>query len=102
MITDVRGRPRLWQNGRFRFDAVTRRLDDGGTGTALPAKAADVLLLLAERRGDVVLRDELVREVWDGNAYTGTRALTQVVWRLRQVLDGDADAGDGASAIRTV
>jgi Tol biopolymer transport system component/DNA-binding winged helix-turn-helix (wHTH) protein len=106
MITEVRGRPRWWQIGRFRFDAVTRRLEDGGAGTTLPSKAAEVLLLLAERRGDVVLRDELVREVWDGNAYTGTRALTQIVWRLRQVLDGgenaDDDASDAASAIRTV
>lgn len=93
---------RWWQIGRFRFDTVTRRLEDEAGGVSLPVKMAAVLQRLAERRGDVVLRDELVREVWEGNVYTGTRALTQVIWKLRRLLDGDAEPADGVGAIRTV
>lgn len=93
---------RCWQIGRFRFDTVTRRLEDEAGGISLPAKMAAVLQRLAERSGDVVLRDELVREVWEGNVYTGTRALTQVIWKLRRLLDGEAGPADGVGAIRTV
>lgn len=93
---------RHWQIGRFRFDAVTRQLEDDRTATSLTVKMAAVLQRLAERQGDVVARDELIRDVWDGNAYTGTRALTQVVWKLRRLLDGETEPADGVGAIRTV
>jgi Tol biopolymer transport system component/DNA-binding winged helix-turn-helix (wHTH) protein len=91
--------PRNWRIGRFRFDTSTRELSADGLIERLPVKTAAVLQRLAEHAGEVVARDQLIAEVWDGNAYTGSRALTQSVWKLRRLLDA---AGDGEGAIKTI
>lgn len=103
---------RRWRVGRFLFDATTRRLVDSessgqGAGEQLSVKTAAVLQRLAEAGGDVVLRERLITEVWDGNTYTGSRALTHAVWQLRRALDDapadqGAPADEAASAIQTI
>ncbi|MCD2343239.1 winged helix-turn-helix domain-containing protein [Ideonella azotifigens] len=98
---------RFWTIGRFRLDLATRSLSagPGADGIALSenlsVKTAAVLQRLAERAGEVVPRERLIAEVWEGNSYTGSRALTQAIWQLRRVLDTEAAAG-GESAIKTI
>lgn len=104
--------PRVWRIGEHRFDADARTLTLGERRERLTLKASEVLLRLAEQAGGVVTRERLIAEVWDGNAYTGTRGLTYTIWQLRRVLDhAAADAADGeldsepagaASAIETI
>jgi len=50
--------------GPFRLDAAKRVLWRGGRIVALPPKALDLLVALAEQRGDVVTKDELMKRVW--------------------------------------
>ncbi|HSI47232.1 MAG TPA: winged helix-turn-helix domain-containing protein [Ideonella sp.] len=98
---------RFWAIGRFRLDLATRSLSAelGADGLALSenlsVKTAAVLQRLAERAGEVVPRERLIAEVWEGNSYTGSRALTQAIWQLRRVLDA-AEAAGGESAIKTI
>ena len=79
--------PRIWHIGAHRFDADARTLTLGGHRERLTVKASEVLLRLAEQGGGVVTRDRLIAEVWDGNAYTGSRGLTYTIWQLRRALD---------------
>ncbi|WP_428312192.1 winged helix-turn-helix domain-containing protein [Hydrocarboniphaga sp.] len=95
--------PRVWRIGDYRFDADARSLSLDERRERLTVKASEVLLRLAEQAGGVVTRERLITEVWDGNAYTGTRGLTYTVWQLRRALDQSADDRPGAaSAIETI
>ncbi|MFB2642426.1 winged helix-turn-helix domain-containing protein [Shewanella bicestrii] len=53
---------------------------------SLQPKFIEVLSYLALRHPHVVTRDELIDKVWEGNAYVGTKALTNAIWHLRQQL----------------
>ena len=50
--------------GPFRLDVRKRVLWRSGQVVALPPKALDLLIALAEQRGDVVTKDELMKRVW--------------------------------------
>lgn len=53
---------------------------------SLQPKFIEVLSYLARHYPNVVTRDELIEEIWDGNGYVGTKALTNAIWHLRQQL----------------
>ena len=55
----------------------------------LEPKAMQVLLALAERRGEVVAKQELVEAVWQG-AFVGDQVLVNAVWELRRALGDDS------------
>ena len=100
---------RLWRIGDFVFDPAARTLSQGQRSERLTVKAAEVLLRLARHADKVVSRERLISEVWDGNNYTGARALTYTIWQLRRALDRSAaeqpedGKDDGAtSAIETI
>lgn len=88
-----------WRIGAWTFDPATRHLSRDGRDEALPLKVAEVLGLLVRSAGQVVTRDTLIAEVWAGNQYTGPRGLTNAIWLLRRLFDGDADSD---SAIETI
>jgi TolB-like protein/DNA-binding winged helix-turn-helix (wHTH) protein len=71
-------------------------LDAQGRPTALRAQALKVLLVLGERLGQVVRKDELLRRVW-GDLVVTEDSLVQAVGDIRRVL-GPA----GAERLRTV
>ncbi|WP_462159385.1 winged helix-turn-helix domain-containing protein [Pseudoalteromonas sp. GB56] len=56
----------------------------GGTVTTLQPKFMEVLCYLAQRYNQPVSRDELIDNVWGGNAYVGQKALTNAIWHLRK------------------
>ncbi len=55
----------------------------------LEPKAMGVLVALAERRGEVVAKEELVEAVWQG-AFVGDQVLVNAVWELRRALGDDS------------
>ena len=63
---------------------------DGETRHIEP-KVMDVLVLLAERAGEVVTRDELIDAVWSRHV-AADQQLTRTVSELRRVLDDDSGA----------
>lgn len=65
----------------------------------LRPKVMQVLICLMARQGQVVTREELIKEVWDGNAYVGENGLTDAIWQLRKRLDEDKNC---APYIQTV
>lgn len=54
----------LYEFGPFRLDASERQLFRDGRPVALTPKAFETLLLLVERSGRVLTKDELMRAIW--------------------------------------
>jgi len=79
------GERRLYQFGEFRVDPVRRRLLRDGEPVAVTSKAFSLLVVLLERRGQVVDKEELFRLVWT-DTYVTEANLTQNVSSLRKAL----------------
>lgn len=69
--------------GAIVIDKPAREVSIGGANVALTTKEFTLLAYLAERRGKVVGRDELLRRVWGGRYEGGARTVDIHVRRLR-------------------
>ncbi len=54
----------LYEFGPFRLDVTERQLFRNGRPVSLTPKAYETLLLLVERSGRVLTKDELMRAIW--------------------------------------
>jgi DNA-binding winged helix-turn-helix (wHTH) protein/tetratricopeptide (TPR) repeat protein len=75
----------------WRVDEPGQRLARGHEERSVEPRALQVLLALARTPGEVVTRDDLRREVWDGAAVSDD-AVSVAVLRLRRALDDDSRA----------
>jgi DNA-binding winged helix-turn-helix (wHTH) protein len=71
--------------GPFRLDPADRLLSRDGRPVPLSPKAIDTLLVLVERRGRLVSKDDLLREVWP-DTFVEENNLAQHISTLRRVL----------------
>jgi len=74
---------RFYEFGNYRIDTVNRRLLRDGETVPLKAKVVDTLLLLIERKGEVVEKDELMKELWP-DSFVEEANLTQNIYMLRK------------------
>ena len=81
----------VWTIGRWRFDAALGSLSDGSEVHRLELRAAATLAVLCRRRGEVVTRQELLGEVWQGRAVS-PNSVAVVIADLRRHLGDDAKA----------
>ncbi len=79
---------RLISFGSFEFDPDSGLLFSGEDETLLPPKVAAVLLVLVNRAGEMVAKDELLESVWAGSFVTES-SLTDAVSVLRHALGDD-------------
>src|SRR6185503_9482447 len=79
---------RIFEFGPFRLDAGERVLLRDGRPEQLPPKAIDVLLVLVERSGHIVEKDELMRRVW-ADSFVEEGNLKVTVSVLRKALEPD-------------
>ncbi|HEX9158798.1 MAG TPA: transcriptional regulator, partial [Rhizomicrobium sp.] len=82
----------------FVLQPAERRLSRDGKAIALTPKALDTLLLLVERSGHVVTKDELMAALWPGRFVTEAN-LTKHIWTLRKAL---GESEEGGRYIETV
>lgn len=81
----------------FTLDETTHELSRNGQRLALPGKAAHVLILLTERPGELLTRQQLHEALWPEDTFVDfDNNLNVAVRRLRQVL------GDSATSPRYV
>ena len=76
----------LYQFGEFQLDPQSRVLTRNGATVSLTPKAFDLLLLLVQKAGRVVTKDELMKAVWP-NSFVEESNLTQTIFMLRKALD---------------
>jgi DNA-binding response OmpR family regulator len=79
----------IFQIGSAIVDCKTFQLRVGKTVHELTAKEVKLLKRFHEKRGQVLSREKLLRDVWGYNYYGTTRTLDQVIVQLRKKL-GDS------------
>jgi DNA-binding winged helix-turn-helix (wHTH) protein/Tol biopolymer transport system component len=79
----------LLEFGPFRIDPEQRQLFRDQEPVPLSPKAFDLLLLLAERSGQVVLKDDLMRWLWP-NTFVEESNLGQHIFQIRKALGEQA------------
>ncbi len=75
--------------GDWLVDPRGCHLSRGETSVKLRAQLADLLVCLARRAGEIVLKDEILAEVWPGQ-YIAESGLSRCIAELRQILQDDA------------
>src|SRR5688572_15484310 len=90
--------PVVYEFGSFQLDRDERVLRRGDITIPLTPKATEILLALVERRGHIVEKAELMRQVWPDTAVEESN-LTQNIYTLRKVL---VDADGKSPFIETV
>ena len=88
---------RRYRFGAFEADASTGELRRQGVRVRIHAQPFQVLMMLVERQGEVVTREEISRELWpDGTFVDYEHGVNSAVNRLREAL------GDKAGSPRFV
>ncbi len=85
----------IYEFGSYRLDSSKRVLTRAGERIALTPKATDILIILVVNAGEIVEKDELIREIWP-DTFVEEANLTQNIFRLRKAL------ADGPRYIETV
>jgi len=88
----------LYAFGSYRLDSVERVLRRDGQPVTLPPKDLETLLVLVERAGHIVEKEELLEKVWPG-VFVEEGNLARHIFNLRQVL---GDSPDGRKYIETI
>lgn len=81
--------PSELQVGEWRVAPALNELSRAGECVRIEPKAMELLVFLAQRREEVVSREELLSALWPG-VIVGDNALTQVVTKLRKALGDTA------------
>lgn len=77
-----------YEFGPFLFDVGQRVLTREGNGVSLTPKATDILTLLLRNAGQVVEKEEVMREVWP-DTFVEEANVTQNIFTLRRALGDD-------------
>jgi Tol biopolymer transport system component/DNA-binding winged helix-turn-helix (wHTH) protein len=80
----------LYEFGGFRLDPAECVLRRDGQSVALPPKAFDLLVVLVERAGRLVTKEDLLKDVWLGT-FVEEANLSYTVSLLRKALSEDGE-----------
>jgi DNA-binding winged helix-turn-helix (wHTH) protein len=83
----------IYEFGRFRLDVRDQRLTRDGVPIALPPKEFETLRCLAEARGQLVTKEELLTRVWAG-VHVNAGTIAHRICALRKIL-GEREHGLG-------
>jgi TolB-like protein/DNA-binding winged helix-turn-helix (wHTH) protein/Tfp pilus assembly protein PilF len=77
---------------QFRLDRDGYQLLDGSSRVRLEKQPMELLILLAERKDQLVTRDEIAAALWGNDVFVDTdRNINSIVRKLRQALQDDPD-----------
>ena len=80
------------QFGRFTLDLSQSELFEGNVAISLRPQASLALVLLVERAGRVVSREDLRQALWGQSAVDWDQGTNQVIKQIRRALGDDARA----------
>jgi DNA-binding winged helix-turn-helix (wHTH) protein/tetratricopeptide (TPR) repeat protein len=84
------GKP-IYRFGDFELDPDERRLLANGAPITLTPKVFDTLVLLVERAGHAVSKDELMHALWP-RGFVDESNLTKHIWLIRKALGGEHES----------
>ena len=97
MGTSVKAK-HIYEFGAYRLDIAEKVLFCQGQAVPIPPKDLETLVVLVERAGHIVGKDELLEKVWPG-VFIEENNLARRIFNLRQVL---GEGPDGRKYIETV
>lgn len=68
----------------------SEQLRIGNRLLSFPYKTWRVVERLTTSAPNIVRREELIEEIWEGNYYVGEKALNQALWLVRRALGDNA------------
>ena len=78
--------------GGFELDVRAYQLRSAGIPLKLKPITMELLLLLVERRGELVTREQIVQRIWGKDVFLDTdNSINAAISRIRQVLRDDAE-----------
>src|SRR5215510_686661 len=77
-----------YEFGPYQLNPSTRILTRDGEGIPLTPKATEILLVLVKHAGQLVEKDELLKEVWP-DTFVEEANLSQNIFTLRKALGDD-------------
>jgi DNA-binding winged helix-turn-helix (wHTH) protein len=83
----------------FELEPAERRLSSAGKTISLTPKVFDTLVLLVERAGHMVTKEEILGTIWP-RGFVDESNLTKHIWLIRRAL-GDGEQ-QGSNFIETV
>lgn len=89
---------RLYEFGPFRLNVSERLLMKNEQPVSLPPKAFEMLIVLIQKPGRLVEKDELLKEVWP-DSFVEESSLSRNIYLLRKALD---ESPDESAYIETV
>ena len=90
----------VWKFGRFELDVRSRELRLKGNRSRIQDNPLTVLLLLLERKGEVVTREELKQRLWPADTFVeADDGLNTAIRKLREVL---GDSSENPIYIETI
>ncbi len=75
----------VYEFGPFRVDALQRQITRDGQAVPMQPKVFDTLLVLIENSGQVMEKDEMMRELWP-DSFVEESSLSQTIFHLRKAL----------------
>jgi DNA-binding winged helix-turn-helix (wHTH) protein/TolB-like protein/Flp pilus assembly protein TadD len=91
------GRRLLFEFDEFRLDPSERILARQGKRIPLPPRAFDTLVLLVQRNGHILTKDELIGTLWP-DTFVEENNLTQQISALRRALGSPRHSADSGKA----
>lgn len=85
------GRSRWIELGKFRYNSALMELQLNNESTKLSAKESDLLQLLHANENEVLVHENILKEVWGDNGLYIGRKLDVYISRLRVKLKPDPD-----------
>jgi DNA-binding winged helix-turn-helix (wHTH) protein len=80
-------RPRKYRFGEFELDVAAYELRRGAERLRLARQPMDLLLLLLERRDELVSHEEIANRLWGPNVFTDFEAgIRTAILKIRRVL----------------
>ena len=74
------------QVGKYEIDEAKRIVYEGDQPIDLTTKEFDLLMLFIRNRGNAILREQILEQVWDDNYYGSDRVVDDTLRRLRKKL----------------
>lgn len=86
---EVQGKPYRFRIGSYHFDHRDRTLSRDGSEVELTSKENDLLLLLCQKKNQLLEREEALKAVWGDDSYFSGRSMDVYITRLRKYLKDD-------------
>jgi DNA-binding winged helix-turn-helix (wHTH) protein len=91
-LAETQSRPQLVRFGAFEADVRTGELRKDGVKLKFSGQPFQVLVILLERPGDVVTREELQKRLWPDTFVDVERNLNTAINKIREVLGDSAES----------